>query len=177
MPSTPERLPDKMQAAYAAVVALTDAFCDEHLNAEYKELAREMTAELCRLRRSPLTSGKPLSWAGGVLHALGRVNFLSDPSQKPHMKAADMAEKVGVSPATLSAKGSAVWKALDLMQLDPRWSLPSKAEDNPLIWILQVNGMLVDIRDMPREAQVVAYEQGLIPWIPADRERGQGGQG
>jgi hypothetical protein len=31
--------------------------------------------------------------------------------------------------------------------------------------------MLVDIRSMPREAQVVAYEQGLIPWIPADRSR------
>ena len=163
-------MPEKVQAVYAAVVALTDDFCDKHLNAEYKRLARRMTAELCRLRRSPLTSGKPLSWAGGVLHALGRVNFLSDPSQRPHMKAAEMAEKLGVSPATLSAKASAVWKALDLMPLHPDWCLPSMAEDNPLIWMLQVNGLLVDIRDMPREAQVVAYEQGLIPWIPADRK-------
>jgi len=171
MPATPDAVPEKMRDLYASIVAATDAFCDEHLNAEYKEFAREMTAELCRLRRPPLTSGKPLSWAGGVLHALGRVNFLGDPSQKRHMKAADMAEKLGVSPATLSAKASAVWKALDLMPLDPRWSLPSRAEDNPLIWILQVNGMLVDIRSMPREAQVVAYEQGLIPWIPADRKR------
>jgi hypothetical protein len=40
----------------------------------------------------------------------------------------------------------------------------------PLVWILKVNGLLIDIRTCPREAQVVAYEQGLIPYIPADRE-------
>jgi hypothetical protein len=37
--------------------------------------------------------------------------------------------------------------------------------------------MLVDVRSMPREAQVVAYEEGLIPWIPADREGGRGRRG
>jgi hypothetical protein len=31
-----------------------------------------------------------------------------------------------------------------------------------LIWILQVNGMMVDMRHMPREVQVIACEKGLI---------------
>jgi hypothetical protein len=35
-----------------------------------------------------------------------------------------------------------------------------KPYDDNLVWILSVNGMMVDIRDMPREAQVVAFEQG-----------------
>jgi len=30
--------------------------------------------------------------------------------------------------------------------------------------------MLVDIRTMPREVQVIAYEKGMIPYIPADQE-------
>jgi hypothetical protein len=30
--------------------------------------------------------------------------------------------------------------------------------------------LLVDVRDMPREVQVIAYEKGLIPYIPADQE-------
>ena len=30
----------------------------------------------------------------------------------------------------------------------------------------------LEARNAPREAQVVAYEQGLIPYIPADREAG-----
>ena len=44
-------------------------------------------------------------------------------------------------------------------------------EDNPLVWMLEVNGFVIDIRHAPREAQVVAYQKGLIPWIPADRPK------
>jgi len=33
-----------------------------------------------------------------------------------------------------------------------------------------VNGLLVDLRDMPREVQEIAFEDGLIPYIPADRK-------
>jgi hypothetical protein len=29
--------------------------------------------------------------------------------------------------------------------------------------------MMVDVRHMPREVQAIAYEKGLIPYIPADR--------
>lgn len=36
--------------------------------------------------------------------------------------------------------------------------------------MLMVNGYIVDIRSMPREVQVIAFEKGLIPYIPADRE-------
>ena len=43
-----------------------------------------MAAKLCR-KGTPLTSGRPRSWASGIVHALGWVNFLSDPSQDPHM--------------------------------------------------------------------------------------------
>lgn len=35
--------------------------------------------------------------------------------------------------------------------------------------MLQVNGMLVDVRFMPREVQEIAYQKGLIPFIPVDR--------
>jgi hypothetical protein len=32
-----------MQATYDSVVAMTDAFCHDHLNDEYRDLARAMT--------------------------------------------------------------------------------------------------------------------------------------
>jgi hypothetical protein len=51
----------------------------------------------------------------------------------------------------------------------PDWTLPRLAESNPYIWMVEVNGMRDDMRDMPREVQVIAYEKGLIPYIPADR--------
>ena len=52
---------------------------------------------------------------------------------------------------------------------DPRWTLPSKMDDNPRIWMLEVNGFIMDVRHAPREVQEMAFEKGLIPYIPADR--------
>ena len=37
----------------------------------------------------------------------------------------------------------------------------------------EVNGLLVDLRDMPREVQQIAFEKRLIPYIPADHEQGR----
>jgi len=57
-----------------------------------------------------------------------------------------------------------------MRQLDPNWCLPSKLNDNPMAWMIMVNGLLVDARQLPREIQEVAYEKGIIPYIPADKE-------
>jgi hypothetical protein len=37
------------------------------------------------------------------------------------------------------------------------------------MWMLEVNGFIMDIRRCPREAQELAFEKGLIPYIPADK--------
>jgi hypothetical protein len=46
-------------------------------------------------------------------------------------------------------------------------------KDNPLVWMLEVNGIVMDIRSAPRGAQEEAYRLGLIPFIPADEEEPQ----
>jgi hypothetical protein len=33
----------------------------------------------------------------------------------------------------------------------------------------EVNGLLVDLRDMPREVHEIAFAKGIIPYIPADQ--------
>ena len=60
----------------------------------------------------------------------------------------------------------------ELLKIDPfslQWSLASKVEQNPMIWMLEVNGLIVDIRQLPLEAQELAYEKGLIPFVPGRR--------
>ena len=42
-------------------------------------------------------------------------------------------------------------------------------DKNPLMWMAEVNGYLVDLRQMPREVQEIAFEKGMIPYIPDDR--------
>jgi hypothetical protein len=151
------------------VVRLTDAFCDGHLNEEYKLLCREMAVAVCQAG-SPVLGGKSESWAAGIVWALGRVNFLTDPTQDPHMTSAELAQGLGVSVSNMQAKGGVIRDLLDLAPLDPNWCLKSLLADNPMVWMVKVDGFVMDVRDLPRDAQVVAYEKGLIPWVPADRQ-------
>lgn len=163
-------VPDLYAARFAKLAELTDAFCDAHLNAEYKQLCRDMAAVICDDGSSVLR-GKPTGWAAGIVYALGQVNFLTDPDQTPHMAATEIAEGFGVSMATMHAKAKVLRNGLNLMPFHPDWCLPALLDDNPMVWMLKVNGFLMDIRMAPRETQVAAYEKGLIPYVPADQQR------
>jgi hypothetical protein len=163
----PQQIEADTRARYDEVVALTDAFCDKYLNHEYREGCRRLAAAVC-ITGGPIQQGKAASWASGIAYCLGHVNFLTDPSQSPHLRSEDIARGFGVSPATMHGKARNIRNVLDIMNCDPRFTLPSRLEQNPLIWMLQVNGLLVDVRSAPRDAQVAAYEAGLIPYIPAD---------
>jgi hypothetical protein len=57
---------------------------------------------------------------------------------------------------------------LNIVQMHPEWSLPSQFDQNPLAWMIQVNGLIIDARHAPREIQEEAYRLGLIPYIPGD---------
>ena len=47
----------------------------------------------------------------------------------------------------------------------------SRLDDNPLVWMLEVNGLMTDVRQAPKEVQEIAFNKGLIPYIPADRQQ------
>jgi hypothetical protein len=164
--------PKSMRSTYDAITTLTDSFCREHLSEEYLVLAQRMAAALCRKRPSPLASGQPRTWACGIVYVLGQINFLTDPSTQPFMTTADLCAGFGVGQSTASAKSRIISEALDTSRLNPEWSLPSLLLKNPLVWMVEVNGFLVDLRQMPREVQQIAFDKGFIPYIPADRKKG-----
>lgn len=165
----PESVPASVKPFYSAIVDLSDAVCRQHLNEEYAGLARRLAAALARKRPSPIVRGKAEIWACGIVYALGTVNFLFDKSQTPHMRADELCAAFGVSPRSGESKARNIRNLFGLVQFDPDWCLPGLVDDNPLIWYVQINGMPVNIRYMPREIQEIAYEKGLIPYIPADR--------
>ncbi|MCI5150437.1 MAG: hypothetical protein D3916_13810 [Candidatus Electrothrix sp. MAN1_4] len=155
-----------MREIYEQIVMLTDAFSTEHLTKEYAQLIRYATAALCRKRPSPLLKGKAKTWACGITHAIGFVNFLFDPSQEPSMSATDLYAAFGVGKSTGGAKSKLVRDLLDMYQLDPNWCLPSNLDNNPKAWMIMINGFIIDARSAPRNIQEIAYEKGLIPYIP-----------
>jgi hypothetical protein len=102
-------VPKNMQTTYEVMAGLTDAFCNQHLNAEYRELAQDMAAALCRKRPSPVPSGQPQTWACGIIYLLGQINFLSDRSTQPSMRMADVCAAFGISQSTASAKARTIF--------------------------------------------------------------------
>ena len=165
--TTGETVPKGMRETYEQIVGFTDAFCAKHLTEEYAELCRRMTAKLARKRPSPLLSGgRPISWAAAVIYTLGKINFLFDKSQKPHLKASELCALVGVSEQNASSKAKFILSALNIMPFDPEWWLPSRLAENPVVWMIEVNGYIVDARYAPRELQEEAYRWGLIPSLP-----------
>ena len=163
-------VPRKMLVKYESITALTDAFCRDRLDDDYRTLAQHMAATLCRMRTSPVSSGQPRTWACAIIYVLGQINFLSDRSTQPYMTTADLCTAFGVGQSTASTKARVISQVLKTHQLDPKWSLPSLLDANPLVWMAEVNGILVDLRQMPREVQEIAFHKGMIPYIPADRD-------
>jgi hypothetical protein len=165
-----EKVPQKMQARYEEIVALTDAVCAEHLSEEYAQLSRRLAAKLSRKRPSPLERGQPKSWACGIVYALGQMNFLFDSSQTPHLRAQELVELFGVSSQTAGSKAKQIRDMFKMSRFEADWMLPSHIDANPLVWMISVDGYIIDARRAPRVIQEIALEKGLIPYIP-DEDR------
>jgi hypothetical protein len=104
------KVPKGWEEYFAGMCRLTRQCCEQHLNAEYAELAEYLIAALCRKRPSRLSRGKPETWACAVLYALGQINFLSDKASTPCMTMADLCDYFGVSSSTGGTRPS--WSAM-----------------------------------------------------------------
>ena len=134
-------VPATARPAYEAVVGLTDAFCREHLNEEY------------------------------IVRTIGRVNFLDDRGRGPHLKLTAIDKAFGVAESTGHGKSNAIRTLLKIRPFDPQWTLPSRMDENPMAWMIEVNGFVVDARHLKREFQEEAFRKGLIPCIREKEDR------
>ncbi|QJW97336.1 DUF6398 domain-containing protein [Frigoriglobus tundricola] len=152
--------------AVRVILDMVDRFCREHLNEEYAQLCRRLADKLARKRPSPLLSGRPNTWACGIVRTIGWVNYLDDPSQEPHMKLTAIDKAFGVGESTGQGKSMLIRKTLKIRSMDPAWTLPSRMDRNPMAWLIEVNGLPFDARYLSREIQEEALRKGLIPYIP-----------
>jgi hypothetical protein len=165
------RFPGEVAPVLDLIVTMTDQFCREKLNEEYAVLCRGLAEKLARKRPSPLLGGKPETWACGIIRTIGWVNFLDNSSNKPHMKLTAIDKAFGVAESTGQGKSKAIRTMLRIRQFDHHWTLPSRMDDSLMIWMKEVDGFITDIRRYTREIQEIAFEKGLIPYIPADQNR------
>jgi hypothetical protein len=161
------KLPAPVRPVFDEITAITGAFCSQHLDAEYARLCDKLTAKLARKRPSPLLRGDPRIWAAGIVYAIGRVNFLADPSQQPHLRTDELASLLGVKQTTMANKGRLIMDTLRIGPMDPEYCRRDLLDSNPLAWLLEVDGLVVDARWLPEAVQVHAWQRGLIPYVPA----------
>jgi hypothetical protein len=72
-----------------------------------------------------------------------------------------------VAKSGMESHARVVRNALDLIRYHPEWTLPSKLADNPLAWMILVNGVPMDVRDAPPEIQAEAVRLGIVPPLPS----------
>jgi Domain of unknown function (DUF6398) len=147
-------VPTAVRQVFDEIVTATDAFCLRHLDEEYATLCAKLSAKLARKRPSPLVRGDRGIWAAGIVYTVGRVNFLADPNQTPHMRTDTMADLLGVKQTTMANKGRLIMDTLKIGLMDPEFSRRDIIDKNPMTWLLEVNGLLVDARHLPETVQV-----------------------
>ncbi len=49
---------------------------------------------------------------------------------------------------------------------DQKEELKSDVEKNPMLWLVEINGIPVDARTLPLETQIYCAKRGLIPYVP-----------
>lgn len=169
-PRTSLAVPETMKAHYNEIINLIESYCAAHLDEEYAQLGRLATAALGRKKPSPLTRGGVNTWACGIIYAVGFVNFLFDKSFAPYVTADELASAFGISKSTAGNKSKQIRELLKMHQFDHRWYVPSRLADSSMVWMIMVNGLIMDARTLPRDYQQIAYQKGLIPYVYADKE-------
>lgn len=154
------------KAAIAAktqqLIDLTNVFSDTYLNEDYKQLCEKLIRKMARKRVVPFMSGKPETWAAGVVHALGMINFLFDRSFEPYVASTDIAKFFGLGSSTVQQKSKTIRDMFKMHHYDLEWMTEYMASRNPLASLIMVDGIPVDARVLPPEIQDALREAGLI---------------
>jgi len=79
------------------------------------------------------------------------------------MKLTVIDKAFGVAESTGQGKSKAIRDLLKIRTFDPQWTLPSRMNENPMAWMIEIHGFLVDARYLKREFQVEALRKGLDP--------------
>lgn len=162
------RIPVALQPIYDEIAEMIGQYCREYLSADYEALCLHLLEKLCRKRPSPLLKGRRNTWAAGIVYAIAANNFIFDPSMPIHRTAAELSRPFGIAASTASNKAAEIRKMVSISPMESEWLLPELIDQNPALWMVEVNGFIVDARDLPRELQQQAADLGLIPHVPAD---------
>jgi Domain of unknown function (DUF6398) len=161
------KIPRELQPVAEEIIQITDAVSAAMLDEEYADLSRRAVAKLARKRPSPLTGGQRVTWAAGVVYAMGQANFLTEEATDgPFATADELSAVFGVPRTTMSSKAKQIRDLLEINYFSPEFQRADVVAQNAMVWMIEVNGHLVDARSLPLDLQQIAFDSGLIPYVP-----------
>src|SRR5262249_14907434 len=116
-----------------------------------------------------LLSGKPATWACGIVRTIGWVNFLDDSSRQPHLKLTAIDKVFGVAESTGQGKSKTIRTMLKIRSFDLRWTLPSRMDETRRAFTVEIDGSLVEFRGLKQAFDIGGLRKAMISIIPADR--------
>ncbi|MBR1820834.1 MAG: hypothetical protein IJ769_04350 [Clostridia bacterium] len=132
-------VPKKMQPVYDAAAPALRAFCDTCLdgeNAAYLDLCLKALEKLCRMRPSPLLSGRLRTWVAGIAYFICAQNDRFVASCPKRLNTSEIAGFFGLSVSTASNQANIIRRLFGVLNYDERvqdlfhlvddpWRLPS----------------------------------------------------
>jgi hypothetical protein len=114
------------------ILDLIKGFTDEKLNDEYFELSKNLLMKLRRKRDVPFVKGKLNIWAGGIIYAIGSINFLFDESFKPYVSISEIADYFNSTKSIISIKGRIIKNLTKIDIFDSKFSTQYMNDNNLL---------------------------------------------
>lgn len=135
----------------AELLNLVSGFCRQKLNDDYLELADKAIQELGKFNPPPFMRGKPEIWAAAIIHALGTVNWMFDPSNPVHTKPAEINAYFGTNGSTTSQKAGIIRDNLGMQHMDDTWATGHSRDVNPLAQFVMLDDMIVPLSMLPED--------------------------
>ena len=167
------KIPSQTQPVYDVIAGMIEEYCEKYLNEEYKTLCLRLLEKLCRKRPSPLLKGRYNTRAAGMVYVIAANNFIFDKSMPIHRTAEELSRSYGIAPSTAGNKAGEIRKLVSMSPWATEWMLRELIEDDPAVWMLSVDGFIVDARDLPPELQQEAARKSLIPYVPSPKPKKQ----
>jgi hypothetical protein len=127
-----QKLSNEIAGKYEEIIEKIKSFSSEFLNEEYNEICVLAAETLFLNCEENLKKGKSISWAAGIVHAIGTVNNLFDSKEEPYVKATDLYKAFGVSGSTGSSKSKEVKNLLELEKENKQWIIGENNNTNLL---------------------------------------------
>ncbi|MCC7554320.1 MAG: tetratricopeptide repeat protein [Methanobacteriaceae archaeon] len=122
------------------LLEMVKAFCEKHLDEEYKDLSIKLVKKMGRKHDVPFKRGKLEIWASGVVYALGQINFLFDDSFSPYLSADDICDYFGTKKSTVGDKAKRIREMFKMQHFDKEFST-SQMKDKGMV--VMDNGFMI----------------------------------